>query len=299
MTMTSPLAIINGVSASCVWLPDGEWPTLLAFFAARFPDVALTTWQARMAKGQVVDEFGYQFTVDSVYRAGVRVYYYRELDAETPIPFQETIIYQDEHILVADKPHFLPVIPAGRFLHETLLVRLKKQLQLNDLVPIHRIDRETAGLVIFSHNVASRGLYQSLFKQRDITKTYHAVAANCAQLDFPYIYKSRMVEGEPFFRMQEVAGEPNSETHIELLKSEGALSLYQLQPITGRKHQLRLHLSALGMPILYDDFYPHLRECNNDDFSQPLQLLAKSLAFIDPLTGQSRFFESERRLMIA
>jgi tRNA pseudouridine32 synthase/23S rRNA pseudouridine746 synthase len=296
--MNVPLPIIHGVAPSCVWLPKGDWPTLLAFFETRFPDVLTTTWQARMAKQQVVDEFGVCFYADSPYRSGVRVYYYRELEAETHIPFTETILYQDDHILVADKPHFLPVIPAGRFLHETLLVRLKKQLQLDDLVPIHRIDRETAGLVIFSHNAASRGAYQSLFKKREIDKVYQALAPTRASLSFPLIYKSRLVDGEPFFRMQEVAGEPNSETSIDVLESFGDVSLYQLRPITGRKHQLRVHLSALGMPILNDEFYPQLQPSKGDDFTHPLQLLAKAVAFVDPLTGQQHYFESERTLRL-
>ena len=296
--MKIPLPIINGVAPSCVALPAGAWPTILAFFTTRFPDVATSVWLARMAKGQVIDEYGVAVFADSTYRAHTRVYYYRELEAETPIPFTEAIIYQDDYIVVADKPHFLPVIPAGRFLHETLLVRLKHKLQLDDLVPIHRIDRETAGLVIFSHHKASRGAYQALFKDKTITKTYEALAPTRADLTFPLNYQSRMVEGEPFFRMKEVAGEVNAETHISVLANFGDVTLYQLRPITNKKHQLRVHLAALGIPIINDEFYPHLQPTKGDDFNHPLKLLAKSVAFIDPLTGQPRYFESGRSLSL-
>jgi tRNA pseudouridine32 synthase/23S rRNA pseudouridine746 synthase len=291
--MTLPLPMINGVSASCVWLPHGDWPSYADFFAQRFPDVTMQTWQQRANKQQLVDEFGVPIVLAAAYCGGRRAYYYRELDNETPIPFFEQILYQDEHLVVVDKPHFLPVIPSGQFLQQTLLVRLKKTLACEDLIPIHRIDRETAGIVLFSRNVQTRGAYQNLFKNREVSKTYHALAPSRDDLDLPLNYQSRMVEGEPFFRMQEVAGIANSQTHIECLACFGELSLYKLQPVTGRKHQLRVHLAALGIPIVNDSFYPHLQADQKDDFTRPLKLLAKSIAFIDPITKQPRYFESQ------
>jgi tRNA pseudouridine32 synthase / 23S rRNA pseudouridine746 synthase len=292
----APLPIVDGVAPSYLWLPAGDWDNLLAFLVQRFPDVPAATWIARMAKGEVVDGNGVCLQPDSAFRRGMRVFYYRELAEETPIPFEERIIYQDQHLLVADKPHFLPVIPTGRFLQQTLLVRLKKKLQLEHLVPIHRLDRETAGVVIFSHNPASRGAYQSLFQKRVVHKVYEALAPTLAGVDFPLRYRSRMVDGTPFFRMQEVAGEPNSETLIEVLEQRGELTLYRLQPLTGRKHQLRVHLAALGIPIVNDAFYPVALPCKGDDISQPLKLLARAIAFDDPLSGQRRYFESSRQL---
>jgi tRNA pseudouridine32 synthase/23S rRNA pseudouridine746 synthase len=249
-----------------------------------------------MAQGRVLDETGRRLDAESPYRAGACIFYYRELASETKIPFAERLLYQDEHILVADKPHFLPVIPAGRFLQETLLVRLKRQGNPAALVPVHRLDRETAGVVLFSLNPATRGLYTSLFRQRKVRKRYLALAGNLPGLKFPLTRRSRIVAGEPFFRMREIAGEPNSETHIEVLRETNGVSLYQLSPVTGRKHQLRLHLSALGIPIVNDKLYPSLRDVEEDDFSHPLKLLAKSISFEDPLTGQERCFESERKL---
>jgi len=249
-----------------------------------------------MGKGEVVDEHGVRVLPGSSYRSGVRLYYYRELEGEPPIPFDETVLYRDDHILVVDKPHFLPVIPSGRFLQETLLVRLKRKLQLDFLIPIHRIDRETAGIVLFSIKPESRGAYQSLFQRREVVKTYEALAPSDAGTAFPLTYRSRLVEGEPFFRMQEIDGEPNSETHVEVLETRGDIARYRLTPVTGRKHQLRVHLAALGIPILNDSMYPQLLPVNETDFSRPLQLLAQAIAFSDPLTGAARQFESRLAL---
>jgi tRNA pseudouridine32 synthase/23S rRNA pseudouridine746 synthase len=274
----------------------GGWKTVLEFLRERFPDVETSTWLTRMEKGQLVDETGLRINAESAYRIGACIFYYRELESETSIPFVESVLYQDEHILVADKPHFLPVVPSGRFLRETLLVRLKKKEGLEHLVPIHRIDRETAGVVLFSINPATRGLYASLFHDRKVEKTYEAFAPALPRLKSPLTRRSRIERGEPFFRMKEVEGEPNSETRIDVLKEISGASLYKLIPVTGRKHQLRLHLSALGIPILNDRLYPEVSFAGEDDFSNPLKLLAKSVCFRDPLTGHERYFESERKL---
>jgi len=249
-----------------------------------------------MAKGQVMDETGCCINTDSGYRVGACIFYYRELENEITIPFGEEILYQDEHILVADKPHFLPVIPSGKFLHETLLVRLRKQGAPEHLVPVHRLDRETAGVVLFSINPKTRGHYTSLFRNRGVTKIYEALAPTLKDLNFPTTRCSRIVRGEPFFRMKEVEGEANSETQISVLRNLAGLSMYQLIPLTGRKHQLRLHLAALNIPIVNDKLYPELTTSDRDDFSKPLRLLAKSISFQDPLTGQQRYFESSRKL---
>lgn len=252
-----------------------------------------------MAKGEVVDERGTALSPDCPYRSGARIYYYREIDGEARIPFEETILYRDDHILVVDKPHFLPVVPAGRFLQETLLVRLKRKLQLDFLVPIHRIDRETAGIVLLSIQPRSRGAYQSLFQRREVRKTYEAIARALPGASFPMTRRSRLVPGDPFFRMTETDGEPNTETHIDVLQADGDRVLYQLTPVTGRKHQLRVHMASLGIPIINDSFYPELKPANDADFSRPLQLLAKAIAFTDPLTGAARRFESPRTLSLS
>jgi tRNA pseudouridine32 synthase/23S rRNA pseudouridine746 synthase len=292
-----PLPVRDGVAPSYLWLTETRAGGMLRFLVERFPDVSEAAWSSRLARGEIVDAKGVPLTADSHVRQGMRIWYYRELEQpETPIPFDEAVLHMDEHLLVADKPHFLPTIPTGRFLHETLLVRLKKRYDLPHLVPIHRLDRETAGVVIFSHNPASRGAYQSMFQKRVVNKVYEALAGAMEGRDFPFTYRSRMQDAEQFFVSAEVPGEPNSETLIELIERRGEVAHYRLHPHTGRKHQLRLHLSMLGAPILNDAFYPVALPCKGDDFSAPLQLLARSIAFEDPLSGRPRRFESGFRL---
>jgi len=292
-----PLPVRSGVAPSYLWLTETRAGGMLRFLAERFPDVSMDSWAARLARGEVVDAQGQPLGADSHVRQGMRIWYYRELDEpETPIPFKERILFQDAHLLIVDKPHFLPMIPSGRFLHETLLVRLKAQLELPHLVPIHRLDRETAGVVIFSHNPDTRGKYQSMFQKRVVNKVYEALAGPIEGRAFPFTYRSRMQDAEQFFVSEEVPGEPNSETVIEVIERRGDVVRYRLHPHTGRKHQLRLHLSSLGAPILNDAFYPVALPCKGDDFSAPLQLLARAISFDDPLTGERRTFESERTL---
>jgi len=294
--MKSPLPTIDGISPSCLTLRQGNWRNMLEFLTEHFPHVEPEIWVYRMNKGEVVDEKGIRLNAESPYRVGARVFYYRALDHEPPIPFDEQILYRDDNLIVADKPHFLPVIPSGRFLRETLLVRLKKNLNLEDLVPIHRIDKDTAGVVIFSHNRATRGAYTSLFQRQEVEKVYEALALSLPNVRFPVIHRSLLIRGEHFFRMKETHGRPNAETSIDVLETRGNISLYRLIPLTGKKHQLRVHLAALGIPIINDSLYPNIRGRAVKDFSQPLKLLAKSVTFKDPLTGQSLNFKSSKTL---
>lgn len=293
--LTAPLPLRNGVAPSFVFLPHAGWPNVLAFLLERFPAIGEDAWRVRMARGDVVDERRAHLQPESPCRHGLCIFYYREPETETPIPFEETILYQDAHLLAVDKPHFLPVIPGGRFLHETLLVRLKSKTGLADLAPIHRLDRETAGVVLFSCDRRTRGAYQALFRERAVEKRYEAIAP-ASRLDFPLVHRSRMVEGTPFFRMRETDGEPNSETAIEIIERRGELNLYCLQPLTGKRHQLRVHMAALGIPIVNDSFYPVALPCKGDDMSHPLKLLARAIAFDDPLNGERRCFASGRSL---
>lgn len=286
----------NGVGPSCVGLPAGKWRTITDFLVERFPAITREVWLERMTHQLVMDEFGGLVTPERPYPGPMRIYYYRAVDVEARIPFEEAVLYQDAHLVVADKPHFLPVTPSGHYLQETLLVRLKKRLGIDTLIPIHRIDRETAGLVLFSINPGQRNAYQAMFRDHAVTKHYEAIAPWRQDLTWPITRKSRIVEDEPFFRQREVPGQPNSETHMNVIEKNGGLARYALSPVTGKKHQLRVHMNALGLPILNDRMYPPVAETPDDDYSLPLQLLAKSIAFTDPVTGQARYFQSQLAL---
>ncbi|MBJ9977245.1 pseudouridine synthase [Pseudomonas sp. S75] len=277
--------------ASTVCLPPGHWPTVLDCLCDHFKGITRDQWLDRFARGRVLDADGRPVAADLPYRRGLRLHYFREVANEQPIPFEETLLYCDDHLVVADKPHFLPVTPTGEYVEHTLLRRLIRRLDNPHLVPLHRIDRHTAGLVLFSCNPQSRSAYQQLFPQRRIDKRYQAIAAALPGLSFPRVHRSRLVHGEPFFRMQEVEGAPNTETLAEVLECNGQWWRYGLSPVTGKTHQLRVHMAALGAAIRNDPFYPHLLDAP-DDYQRPLQLLAHSLRFDDPLTGQARYFES-------
>jgi tRNA pseudouridine32 synthase/23S rRNA pseudouridine746 synthase len=286
----------DGLSASCVVVPAGTWATALDFFGWRFDKVARSDWVERFAAGDVVDENGSLVRADHALHTGQRLYYFRDVPHEPHIPFQECILYQDDHLLVVDKPHFLPVIPSGKYVRETLLVRLAQTLNSDALAPIHRIDRDTAGLVLFSLNPATRNAYAQLFRDHVVQKTYHAIARWNPDLPWPIQRHTRIAEGSHFMQQAEVDGPPNALTTIRPLLHNGALALYELRPVNGQRHQLRVHMNALGLPILGDGMYPELTPEGSADFENPLQLLAQSIAFTDPLTGEARCFESTLKL---
>lgn len=301
------LPLRDGVAPSCLALPQMRhvpWRTVLDLLAERLPRLSRAEWAARMAAGDVVDEDGRALPPDAPCRSGQRIHYWRSLPEETPVPFHETVVFRDAHLLVVDKPHFLPVTPGGRYVRETLLVRLRAALDLPDLSPLHRIDRETAGLVAFSLCAAERDAYQRLFRERRVHKTYEAIAAAPREpIAWPLTRSSHLCEDEAaFYRMREAAPHegraPNAETRIHLVEQRGPLARYRLQPTTGQRHQLRVHMNALGLPIVGDQFYPTVRRGPDEpeDFRDPLQLLARTLAFTDPMTGAQRHFESSLRL---
>ncbi|MDQ0008459.1 tRNA pseudouridine32 synthase/23S rRNA pseudouridine746 synthase [Luteibacter jiangsuensis] len=282
---------------SRIVLPPGGWASIVDFLCERFPAVDREAWIERMERGAVTAD-GVEVHRLAPYRPGAVVTYRREVPDEPRIPFEETILHIDDDLVVVDKPHFLPVMPAGRYVEETLSVRLVRRLDNPDLVALHRLDRATAGLVVFSARPSSRDGYTRLFRDRAIEKTYEAVAAPMpgrTEDDFPFVHESRLEPGEPFFRMREVEGAANARTRIDVIERGAQHWLYRLQPVTGRKHQLRVHMAALGAPIAGDPLYPVLRE-EAAGFTDPLRLLARELRFVDPLTGTERVFRSERHL---
>lgn len=306
------LPLRDGVAPSAVAVPQGPWATVLACLTHRLPKIPPAIWAQRLQDGQVLNEAGHPLEPNSPCPpAGQRLYYYRHVAHEAPRAWDVRIVHQDAHLLVVDKPHGLPVIPTGRFVQHSLLVWLRRHLGLNDLSPLHRIDRETAGLVAFSVQPGGRGAYQALFRNRQVYKRYTAIAA-CppAQLTWPLCRHTRLVpDPEHFFRMTEVSGTPNSDTRLNCLgplQPDSPWALYELEPRTGQRHQLRVHMNALGLPLRGDLWYPHVLEGpeearedaqdGEDASSEALQLLAHTLAFTDPLTGQARRFVSTRRL---
>ena len=291
----------EGVSSSRVYLPAGRSHTnLLEFFIANFPHIEANEWQARFTEGLVMTSDGEVVAANDPYQANIHLLYFRRLNREPEIPFEETILFQDQHILVADKPHFLPVTPSGLYLHQTLLNRLKKKTGIQTLSPIHRIDRDTAGLVVFSVNPKERAQYQNLFRDRAVKKIYEAIApySETLQKNLPMIYRSRIEESEHFLQMQEVNGEPNTDTYIELIEQINSWARYRLSPKSGKKHQLRCHLNALNIPIKNDQIYPVLTPYQEYDLdlSKPLQLLAKEIHFDDPITKEPRAFISQMKI---
>ena len=296
----------DGVAASRVGVGDGRFSDVLAFLAARFPAVA--DWPARLARGDVLDAAGRALAAASPCVLGDVLWYWRDPPPEPRVPFEIELLHRDEHLVVVDKPHFLPVIPGGRHLRETVLVRLRRQLGIETLAPMHRLDRETAGVLVFTVQAATRRAYHALLRERDVHKLYEAVAPWRAELALPLIARHRLEKpaGAGFMQVRVTAGESNVETLVECIariaEPEQALALYRLTPRTGFTHQLRAQMNALGLPIAGDRIYPRLwpepAPGAAPDWSNPLQLLAREIAFTDPVTGAARRFASRRRLQL-
>lgn len=292
----------DGVGPSQVSLPPGRWACMLDFLVERFPAIAAAEWSERMAAGDVVNGAGQRVAPDHRYVAHGKLYYYRTVANEPANASQASVLFEDELLVVADKPHFLPVTPSGDYLQGTLLVRLRRKLGLDALTPLHRIDRETAGIVLFAKQPATCAGYHALFAGRAVAKVYQAIAPSNALLQLPMTRASILVPGDHFMQMREAAGaaaqerEPNALTEIELLETRGNHARYRLRPLTGKRHQLRVHMAALGLPILGDRIYPSLLPPGGDDVCNPLRLLAQSIAFRDPVSGQQRSFSSGQQL---
>ncbi|PKH03719.1 pseudouridine synthase [Psychromonas sp. MB-3u-54] len=275
--------------------------TVIEYLIIKFPYIDAQIWRQRITDGKVHYHDGSLITAQSPFQPQQRIYYYREVENEPSIPFKETILFQDEHILVAHKPHFLAVTPGGKYVNECLQNRLRRSTGIEDLQTLHRLDRVTAGLVMFSVNPDSRHRYHHLFKTRQIHKSYQAIAniSNAENLiGQEWEIKNRIVQGEPRFRMRVTEGEANSHSVIRCLRQSAQRALFELNPVTGKTHQLRVHMQTLGLPILNDKYYPQLAPLSADNYSAPLQLLAKELQFIDPVTQQPRCFRSDSNLSL-
>jgi tRNA pseudouridine32 synthase / 23S rRNA pseudouridine746 synthase len=290
----------RSIIPSYVSLPDGESAaTVFEFMLARFPRISESVWRERIELGKVHFDDGERIDFQTPYQAHRRVCYYREVMNEVKIPFDEKVLFENENFCVVDKPHFLPVHPAGQYVNETLVTRLRAKYGCEELCSAHRIDRLTAGLVLCVKKQSKRGLYQQLFKDSAVKKVYLAAGRLPSNTDQTHWHlKARMEPREDYFRMQVVPeGPANSESLIDLIGREGDVGLFRLQPVTGKKHQLRVHLCEIGSGILNDPLYPdYVSKDTPEDYDQPMQLLAKQLEFTDPVSGKLMEFQSKLSL---
>jgi tRNA pseudouridine32 synthase/23S rRNA pseudouridine746 synthase len=296
----SPLPQRHGLDAARLRTPDdGPWATMRDHLVARLPRVDPARIDGLLRAGAIVDRHG-PVHPDAPFRPREFLWLHRDLPDEVAVPFAVDVLHRDDDVVVVDKPHFLATIPRGRHVVETALVRLRRTLELPELSPAHRLDRVTAGVLLFVVRRERRGAYQEMFRHRRVTKTYEAVAPHDPALDLPRTVESRIVKERGVITAREVPGPPNASTYVELLEHADGRARYRLTPRTGRTHQLRLHMRALGVPILGDRFYGTAsgepEDAALDDWSRPLQLLAAALEFPDPLTGALRRFTSRRTL---
>jgi tRNA pseudouridine32 synthase/23S rRNA pseudouridine746 synthase len=319
--MQSPLPVREGVNATRLRLPgEGPWDTAMDYMMHRWGHIDPQGIEDRFDAGEIVGEGGVPLDRGTPLTDHTFIWYYRTLPPETRIPVELSILHQDEHLLVVDKPHFLPTTPGGTYIQESALVRLRNQLDLPDLIPMHRLDRMTAGVLLFSTNPDTRGKYQVLFEKRQVQKEYECVsAAEPAEgypgVEFPVVVRNRMTKSRSYLLAEVIEGEPNAETRIEQLATfDGGpaapgtgtaaagpvdnprRALYRLEPHTGKTHQLRVHMASLGLGIINDAFYPDLLDKAPDDYTKPLQLLARGIRFVDPMSGKPVEYRSGLQL---
>lgn len=304
MGMASPLPVRDGVGATRLHVPlTGEWPTVAAYMVERFFHLDPERLLVRFDRGEIVARDGSPLRRDTPLGVEEFVWYYREPPVERVIPFEVELRHQDRDLVVVDKPHFLPTTPGGKFLQNSALVRMRNLLGIPELTPIHRLDRATAGLLMFSARAETRGPYQLLFENREVQKVYEAVSdrpSDWSPEPFPLVYRNHIVKHRGEVRVQvDASREPNAETLIEVLSADEHVVHTLLRPHSGKMHQLRVHLASLGLGIRNDGFYPTLLPEAPDDFTRPLQLLARELHFTDPLSGEPRVFTSGLRLQDA
>lgn len=312
--MPAPLPVQDGVGPTRLHLPNaGPWPSVAQYMAERFDHLDPERLLGRFDRGEIVAADGSALTRTTPLGVHEFIWYYREPPVEQAVPFTEEILFQDEDLVVIDKPHFLPTTPGGKYLQNSALVRLRNRLGNPLLVPIHRLDRATAGLLMFAARPETRGAYQLLFERRQVQKVYEAVSAlpsdrSLTAADFPIEHRNHIEKlRKQVTVLVDPAREPNAQTRIELLGigesmgTNAGLTVVHtlLRPHTGRMHQLRVHLAELGLGILHDSFYPVLLPEQPDDYDRPLQLLARELHFTDPLTGEERHFRTRRTLQEA
>lgn len=301
MPPRSPLPPRHGLGAAWVRTPDHDRtrpapaPTLGAWLRDRLPE--RVDVEAMLEAGRFVLGDGTPLVGDEPYRPHTFVWFHRDLRDEPEVPGDMPVLHEDDRLLVVDKPAFLATIPRGRHVRQSVVVRLRDQLGLPELTPAHRLDRVTSGVLVLVKERRWRGAYQSLFARREVQKTYLALARHDPGLSLPLTVSNHVRKDRGTLRAEVVPDAPvNAVTHVDLDEVRGGLAVYRLSPATGRTHQLRLHLCGLGVPIVGDPLYPDVLDLPVDDMSTPLQLLAHTLTFDDPVDEQPRTFTSHRSL---
>lgn len=314
--MKSPLPVRDGVNATRLRLPaEGPWETALDYMLHRWGHIDPEGILARFDGGEIVGMDGSPLHRETPLEEHTFIWYYRTLPPEERLPVEISVLHRDEHVLVADKPHFLPTTPGGTYIQESALVRLRNALDLPDLIPMHRLDRMTAGVLLFSVNPATRGKYQVLFERRAVQKEYECVSAlapagsgagehdagwAAERFAAPVVVRNRMEKRRDYLLASVADGEPNAETRVSLERvggpPEAPRALFRLEPHTGKTHQLRVHMAGLGAGIMHDPFYPVLLDKAPDDYTRPLQLLARGIRFRDPVSGREAEFRSRLTL---
>jgi len=296
MPPRSPLPQRQGLDAAWLRTPDNQpgvqprWVTMYDFLVDRLPGAVPVA--ERLSDGEFVDHAGRPWTGDEPYRPNTFIWFHRPVASEPRVPFDVEVLYADDRIVVVDKPPFLATIPRGSHVRESVLVRVREALDLPELAPAHRLDRLTAGVLVLTASREHRGAYAGLFQTSSVHKSYEALAPYDPTLQLPCRVSSRIEKRRGNLQAEVVDGEPNAETMVELVERRGRYGRYRLTPTTGKTHQLRVHLAALGVPILNDPLYPTVLDRAADDLSAPLQLVARRLTFTDPVDGTARDYTS-------
>lgn len=302
-----PLPPRDGLGASRARVPDGVSTSAFAFLSRiiaeqrhRHPEDNDAAVRRRFAAGEVVLRDRTPLRPDSELSAGTDIFFYRRPAPETPVPYEIATVYEDENILIVDKPPFLATMPRAAHITETVTVRLRRATGNEELTPAHRLDRMTSGLLLLTKRREIRGAYQEMFARREVYRRYEAVAAYDPSLQ-PGQWAHHIVKRHGELASTILADEPpNSFTNFlgasplsaaenqdlrQRYGLEGDFARYALEPITGRTHQLRVQMLDNRVPILGDPVYPTPQPFGKEDFTAPMLLRCETIRFTDPITN--------------
>ncbi|MBV7296105.1 hypothetical protein KRX51_09300 [Corynebacterium sp. TAE3-ERU12] len=305
----TPLPIRDGLNASRVRCPEPGATALALITAAvegqqhRHPDDDAAAIARRFADGLVVDNKGRAVAPHQPLKPGTDLWFYRIPAPEPQIAGPMPIIYSDADLVIVDKPPFLATTPRGRHITETALVRLRRHLDEPDLVPAHRLDRLTSGVLVFVRRPEARRTYQQLFTTPGaVLKIYEALAPTpptpiCDGTEIA----TRQDKVRGVLQAFTVPGQPNARTVIESVRplaEDPQVAVWRLRPLTGRTHQLRLHLCELGCPIIGDPLYPTVSAVADEDPTQPMHLVCREMRLTHPDSGDSVHVRASRQLHV-